>query len=74
MKTLDRLFRLIPVKLRFIAWAAIAFSSALSFIHSTSAAADAHGTGIFWTVVGAVLAVITLAIGKLANDENKDES
>lgn len=73
MKLLEKLFKLIPTKLRFLAWVVIAFGAALSFIHSTSAAADSANTGVLWTVVGALLSVVTIGIGVIANSENKKD-
>jgi uncharacterized membrane protein YphA (DoxX/SURF4 family) len=73
LSKLETLFRKIPVKFRWAAFVLIAFASFGSFITSTSYYADRTHTNTLFTVLGIVLALITLGIFKIANDESKQD-
>jgi len=73
LSLLNKLFRKIPLKLRWPAFVVLGFASAGSFITSTSYFGDKTHTNALFTILGIVLALITIGIGWVANSENKDK-
>lgn len=64
-------FTLIPVQYRFIAWVVLAFSSFIAFANIDSYTADKVGANGWLWVYGILSGLLTLAIAKIALDENK---
>lgn len=64
-------FRLIPVKYRFMAWVALAFISAISFMNIDSYGADKLGANWLLWVLGIVTGVAVLALAYVGIRENK---
>jgi hypothetical protein len=66
-----KLFKKIPVKLRFAVWVLLGFASMGCFITSTTYYADVHHSNMQFTVAGIILALIVVLIGKAAWAEEK---
>lgn len=66
------LLELVPVKIRFWVWAAVAFSAFLAFVSIDSAAADRYRLNTVLPLYGSLSALWVILIAYIALSENKE--
>jgi dipeptide/tripeptide permease len=70
---IEKLFRKIPVKFRFMSWVAAAFLAALCWVSIDSAGADKMGVNWLLWVLAIILSGLVLVIAYVGVRENKKD-
>jgi dipeptide/tripeptide permease len=70
---IEKLFRKIPVKFRFMSWVAAAFLAALCWVNIDSAGADKMGVNWLLWVLAIILSGLVLVIAYVGVRENKKD-